>query len=648
MMKPLNSLTLAAALLGAACSAPTSAEEVFLGHPIESVTIPGAAIGPAPDGGRLLYVVANGNPAVFTAVEVPSGRQVHSQELPGVHGSWSLDVSPDGAVYIGTNRNGHLYRWAPGDTEARSVAGGRVLGETHIFGVAFGEDGLLYGGTFPGGIVFRHDPASGEFRDYGQAVDGVRYVRAVAHLDGVIYAGTFPEYHLVAVDAETGEKRKLSFPGDEPEWVGNLRAVNGLLLARIGDNLHAYDPSRDAWVAEGPPMERFSQTSWHAETETLHVVASGRVYAWNLRTFELNRLDSRVPFAPRALEVMDLQEPDFTGPTLVGAGVRGGIWLLHLESGRVESRDAEISGVPITIRSMERGPDGNIYIGGYLSPQEMARWLPEEERLEKIPFGAQIEAMLPHNGKLYLGRYPDASILAYDPAEPVSDDNPRLLFRLGDRGQDRPFGFASVGSGVAVGTVPKAGSLGGVLAFYNPRNDEVTVHEKVIPDQSIVSLVYRDGVLYGGTSIWGGIGIDPVAEEAVLFAWDVREERLLWSEAPLPGEQAVSNLMFDPQGRLWGITAGKVFQFDPRQRRVVRSLEIAPFGWDRTYWQSSFLSWDEATGRIVGLAAGSVFSLHPENWNTEIHATRAGFFANDARGNLYFGRGAELFQYRRR
>jgi hypothetical protein len=40
------------------------------------------------------------------------------------------------------------------------------------------------------------------------------------------------------------------------------------------------------------------------------------------------------------------------------------------------------------------------------------------------------------------------------------------------------------------------------------------VFRNVVQDQSIISLDYKDGKVYGSTSINGGLGADPTAEEA--------------------------------------------------------------------------------------------------------------------------------------
>jgi hypothetical protein len=130
---------------------------------------------------------------------------------------------------------------------------------------------------------------------------------------------------------------------------------------------------------------------------------------------------------------------------------------------------------------------------------------------------------------------------------------------------------------LAVGTMPDLGHLGGVLALWDPEKGALkTSRRNVITDQSIVSLAYRDGVVYGGTSIYSGQSATPPTQpEAKLFAWSVKENRLLWELVPAPGKPAVPALTFDDRGRLWGIAGGSVFAVDVRNRQVVSQVALS-------------------------------------------------------------------------
>lgn len=102
-----------------------------------------------------------------------------------------------GTMYIGTS-SGSLLAYSPqfGIVEL----GAPVPGERAITTLAKGRDGSIYGGTYPGGYVFRFDIVSRRVTGAWRAVAGESSVAALAvGSDGSIYAGTGPEGHLVKI-----------------------------------------------------------------------------------------------------------------------------------------------------------------------------------------------------------------------------------------------------------------------------------------------------------------------------------------------------------------------------------------------------------------------------------------------------------------
>src|SRR5690606_5961887 len=137
---------------------------------------------------------------------------------------------------------------------------------------------------------------------------------------------------------------------------------------------------------------------------------------------------------------------------------------------------------------------------------------------------SQVEGMGIFNDKLYLGLYPDASIHEYDPSLPTTSGqpNPRVLEELNLTSiyQDRPFAFAQAGDKLAIGTVPIIAKLGGALVLYDPETKQVESFHQIVENESPMALAYKDGLLYGGTTVWGGITAEPVEADGTLFIFD--------------------------------------------------------------------------------------------------------------------------------
>lgn len=286
-----------------------------------------------------------------------------------------------------------------------------------------------------------------------------------------------------------------------------------------------------------------------------------------------------------------------------------------------------------------------IYVGGYLSPQGMGVYNPDTGDLNQLNGISQIEGMGVYQDKLYIGTYPGANIYEYDPGETWNfGNNPEKLFSLkDDHKQDRPFAFTSTGNRLAIGTVPDYGELGGAITLLDPNTGDYDVHRHVVENQSVIELKYKDGFIYGGTSIWGGYGIEPTETEAKLFVWDVNNEEKVWEGVPVPGEEAVSAITFDNEGFVWGLTAGHVFKFDLLTREVVQSRELFPYSGGSMYYTGRDLAYDE-DGNLYGTTLGRVFRLDPDTWEVKVLTDNAELFAQDRDGDIYFARGAELYK----
>src|SRR5690606_28213253 len=139
--------------------------------------------------------------------------------------------------------------------------------------------------------------------------------------------------------------------------------------------------------------------------------------------------------------------------------------------------------------------------------------------------------------------------------------NPGTPVAIGNS-QDRPVALTPAGDLTAIGSVPDYGHLGGALTLLNRTTGETTSYRNVVQDQSIVTLLHRDGKIYGGSAIWGGLGIDPTATEAELFVFDLATRTVETSLVPVPGETSIGGLTFDPDGNLWGMTANQLFRYD--------------------------------------------------------------------------------------
>ncbi|WP_211588517.1 PQQ-binding-like beta-propeller repeat protein [Allorhizocola rhizosphaerae] len=657
---------LAATVLVAAGGGAGSANEgeriSSLGVPLQDVLLVGGTVAPGPGGRTVLWSASSGAPAHLNAVDPATGEAIARLDLPGAGGSWAVDSAPDGSVYVGTYGGSKLFRW----TAATGVVdlGKPIASETFVWDVATDEQSIVYGGTSPNGKLFSYNPGTGQYRDYGQLSPGHQYVRSLAVYQGKIYAGTNPPAKMFEVDIATGAKRQLPDPPGRDvtaDWVYDVDIVGDHLYVRYGtafpNPLFVYDLVTGQWIdridnvhgLEVPPADE-----------------QGRVYL--IRSGELIRYDpgdgsetgTGMPFIgrvanSRGIGWAELGLPDYPGRSIVGLLWRGMMFRYNPTTGARSFVPTTIAGEPIDITALAEGPDGRVYAGGFLNGG-FAAVHPDTGRTEEFHTFSQSEDMLGHGGRLYIGAYPDARVYSYDPTkpwnsseyspspEPVPDQNPLRLFDLKPELQIRPRALVGAGNLLAVGTMPDLGHLGGVLAIWDTTTGAlISKTRHVVTDQSIVSLAYRDGVIYGGTSIYSGQSATlPTQPEAKVFAWSVAEGRKLWEMVPAPGKPTIPALTFDGQGRLWGIAGGEVFAVDTASRQVtVRHT------YSGSTSGSGQLAYNAVDEMLYGVLTGNeVFRL--DLASGQKHVLRSGaatHLAVHSNGDVYFSSGSQLFRY---
>lgn len=242
--------------------------------------------------------------------------------------------------------------------------------------------------------------------------------------------------------------------------------------------------------------------------------------------------------------------------------------------------------LPLALHSLGLGPDGNLYMTTYPGGPKGARYNTKTGEVTTYSQG-QAEGMVAGNGSdMYFGIYSGASI------QKMNTDTleVKTLFNLYDEyEQDRPYIMKFENEKLLIGTIPYYQKLGGTLTIFDPITGERETHRNVVQDQSIVGLAYKDGKIYGSTTIRGGLDIEPTAKKAKMFVWDVAgkkkitEFELDFPELDMP--PMISGLTFDEDGLLWGAVDGILFAMDPDTYEIVKSKNLYPNIKNRGMWR---------------------------------------------------------------
>ncbi|WP_193312755.1 carbohydrate binding domain-containing protein [Georgenia subflava] len=613
------------------------------------------------DGTPLAYVFSDGQPVSLNVVDLRTGELVDSHDMDGYSIAASVVVADDDSVYFSVRgpNDGTLWRYDPQTQEVERLAG-RIAGESLLRSLVI-EDGVLYGSTYPNAKVFSYDLTTGEIRDYGSMVDdGSAYAWGFDMVDGKLWVGTGTTPHLLELDPVTGTVTEMALPADvaeQADFITRVEQHGDLVLVSYSPagaaNTAVYDLTARRWLE---PLEGVTGqwTADEADGRMLFTV-DGTVRALDVATREVTDIGWESGDLAGELDgtndlaLVELGTEGLPGDSLVGIRVDGRVWRQHLGTGVGTVMTPGIVGAPATVHSVGHGGDGNVYFGAYLSSGVMARVDTSTGTLEQLSGPKQADSIVAHRNRTVVGTYPGAEFYVAQPNQQWEwGVSPTHLFSLGrgEHGQDRPLAMVSAGSRVAAGTIPNYGELGGALTLFNPANGKFEVHRNLVPDQSVTALAYRDGLIFGGTGIHGGLSTDPTQDEAELFVWDARRDRLVTHSVVAEGAEVIHALTFDRDGRLWGLASdGTLFQYDTATHDVVRSVKTparASNDWGRL--SELYLHPD---GKLYGNADGRLFSFDPQ---TERFVTLVGDGARHSAvapdGTIYLADETNVFSYR--
>lgn len=600
------------------------------------------------------YWVTAGNAqttAMFQVTDIRSGQVVFAERLPEGVNSWANTFSDAlGTVFFATTE-GFFYSWKSGDEHVTQIPF-PYAGEG-IWRLASSPDGVIYGGTYPGGQLFSYDPATAVFENHGQIIPGETYGRALAVDEDYVYFGTQPHARLARFDRETGEVLQIELPAEYANEmvVYDMTLAGGYLLLRVWkvNDLIVYNTATGQIdnIVKAISDRAISPVDPTGPYVYYRRVSQG-IVQYNLETQVETPLGWKPNAIPGTWAWIDMADPAFPGLSLSMTYYNGRVYVYNLQTKKSKYiSEAGLQGAPTPLQSLGSDSSGTIYAGGFLTPPGIASFDPGTGTFTLLTGGGQVEGFGRFDDALVYGRYPGASLYYYDPAMPWSmGANPAAPAVIGDE-QDRPQALVQVGDRVAVGSVPISGRLGGALSLWDPATGSLDVTRNVVENQSIVSLAERDGLLVGGTSVNGGYGIDAVATQAELFVFDPVGGERLSSIVPVPGAHSINGLEFDENGTLWGIADGTLFAAALDEAsgtvEVVRSEQL--FALDRSmYGQDREIVFVD--GMIYATSGGALWKVNPITWTTQSLAGDGVMYLTQGSGDdLYFARGFELFRW---
>jgi outer membrane protein assembly factor BamB len=444
-------------------------------------------------------------------------------------------VSRSGKLYVGAAYSGRLYCFDPDRAELQDL--GEISPGEHTFTCRIDEDasGKLWIGGYPSADLVCFDPASGEFTRHGRMDETDMYSYPQVNADGMIAClikMTRPR--VVVFDQQTGEKRQVgpvAIKGRDS--LDLVKAANGQLF--ITSSLGNY-----------------------------------RLDGFEARS--VDQVPKPAPSAPlsdgRSFEFADAAEMIFRKLRVTAPSEEPRVFELEYEAAGAE------------LFCLHTGPDGLLY-GSSMLPEHLLRYNPEDSELDDLgkcaAASGEAYSMANLDGKMYISSYPRAVISVYDPARPyhfgdAEEDNPRNLGRM-DEVSYRPRSTLTGPLGrVWVASVPDYGMWGGPLSSFDPATGEKRSYP-IAGEGSCFTLAHleAESLLAVGTTVRGGTGTQPKAENAELILWDYSAEKVAWRGSPREPVPTINALLVLPDGRLLMPAASmadpyRLMVFDPGKR----------------------------------------------------------------------------------
>ena len=608
-----------------------------------------AAIQKNAAGENEVYFISNGSPGTFFALDAESGKLKYKEVIPNTVATWAMAIGSDQNVYFASTEDGNLYRYLPLERKVELIGHNETDNWTWDL-AAIGDK--LYGGTFNNstdGKVYEYDIAKGTFRNYGAVDAGRNYVRGVGVDERYIYAGLGTDVSkLVKIDRMTGEKAEIAIPGYTGIAGGSIQGITirhrKMFVAVTASKMIVRDMDTGEIDGEIHCSNYISEPApWNGNVVYFKHVTEFFQYDMNTKETTKIELPVQLPDTARvkAMAWIGLTSGPKAGVTVLALVTQHAEYILiDPRDGWVSSIALEIEAQPVGIQALKCGPDGRLYMGGY--QRGMSIYNPVAKQIEvNLPTFAQPEGIGFLDGYVYYGTYVGAVMYRYDPAKPPShNENPKRVFTI--EHQDRPFAITSGDGKLFAGTVPDYGMLGGALAVYDAATDmwKQYNHEALVRNQSIMSLAYKDGLLYGSTTVWGGLGIAPSEKEAKIFIWDVAQERKV-GELSLDGlnidqTPRMISIAFGPDGLLWGVVEGTIFAIDVTTKQIVKQRMIRPSLYNMSKWLPYELEWGP-DGLLYTTLARKLFAIDPGTLQYQVvYDDIVTLMAIGADGSIYF------------
>ena len=625
------------------------------------------------DGKDYMFTSSSGTPAVLNVYNLDDNKLVATHKLKGTKNIWFHLMNVDGNVYIASK--GYFFKYNPRTDELKEygyIAATENIGDIYVYD--HDEEGNIYMGCCGDGEIIKFNIATDDFTYMGKvAPEYDDYIRTISYVNGNIYCGikadNYVGFYRINVSNPT-DREEIKLPENpayydvsQIQWVYSSMVVKDKIIIYAKENtvspMLVYDTTNKKWIDIGFTGSFKGYFVSPERDGKCYFTSKGYMYALNTETWKVENLDWKVETNDNTIAsgwVTLENNKEHPNPVFVTLNSQNSqpIYYDVEKKERFTLPQIDLKGAAFIIQSVTSGDykngDDALYIGSYLG-ETSARYNLKSKNFEIYNIN-QTEGMYAQDGKMYFGTYTKANFHEYDPTKPLKE-------RLKWKGQvkpkqDRPFALTGDGKDkVWLGTIPDYGYLGGALAEYDVNTEEMKVYSNIIENQSIISLAYRDGLIYGTTSVWGGLSSTPdFTKPAKIFVFDTKEGKVIKEFTPkIPGVENptwIGSIAFDKNGKLWFATGGNLCSINIDTEEIIDNFKFSDYEYSTTThtWRPYYIRFD-SEGRLYvninGVQVVDVDTLKTQSLVDEVGGIKVHLFDLDKDDNLYFVTTSELW-----
>jgi hypothetical protein len=548
----------------------------LLGEPCRAANVLSTRL--VKSGGKEWFALANMNEVshcelIFIDPATNTGQLFRA---PAGAGAWALKQVRDDLLIVGTFYDGKFMVFDLKQKKFTKVI--PFAGEEYIWNFALGNDGRIYGGTYPHAKLGALNLDTYEVEDCGAPAPPNLYLRDVSELpDGRIFChfGMQKQTRLIydpwsKVFSEVSPEMNKFDRG--VLWNDYFIPVSSLDSSAADPKVfHGASLEPEAPPFPLPPKDRGAWVvSQLLTTRDVLCIQQGKTI-WSYRAGDK---------ALTEVCTADLQGGGINAITSDGTvvGLNGQSYMV-LKPGEKEFalRRYPIELSPRVPHFLRSDNAGKLW-GGPTFGQTIF-WLDinskKFQNTDRVcNSGGEVYDAAFLDGKVYTVSYVGGDICRYDPSVPWdqrNNVNPKSIVHVADRGYIRPEAGIVLGPDKKLysGWAAKYGTYGGAVSITDPGDGKTELIENPLGDASICGVAVDDKFVYAGTTT-NGNGLPARKDLPAKFGVIDRQTKKVVFEKAFDGKSFVRQIVRDASSGLIAMMVGDaVLVFDPGKRSFI-------------------------------------------------------------------------------